>query len=81
MPRSLFQAPGGGIRDPESLAALLANAAINPGDQLILMGPTGMDARLPWVALRAMGAPTVAIADGGWQEWVTIPGVPLESLA
>lgn len=81
MPRSLFMAPEGGIRDPESLAALLANAAINPDDPLILMGPTGMDARLPWIALRAMGASMVAIGDGGWQEWVTIPGVPLESLA
>ncbi len=81
MPRSLFGSPEGWIRDPQSLAALLAQAAIDPQSHLILMAPTGMDARLPAIALAAMGATRVSICDGGWQEWVTIPGVPLESLA
>ncbi len=80
-PRSLVLEPGGRLRDPRSLAALLEQEAIRLDDHLILIAPTGLEACLAWVAFRAMGAPVVSICDGGWQEWVTKPGVPLESVA
>lgn len=80
-PRSLLREEGVGIRSPQSMGASLANANVDLGRQLILMAPTGMEARPPWLALKAMGASRVVICDGGWQEWITKPGVPLQSLA
>jgi thiosulfate/3-mercaptopyruvate sulfurtransferase len=80
-PRSLFLEGGGRLREPASLLALIEQEAVDLGDHLILIAPTGLEACLAWIGFRAMGAPLVTICDGGWQEWVTKPGVPLESVA
>jgi thiosulfate/3-mercaptopyruvate sulfurtransferase len=80
LPRSLFLEQGR-LRNPDSLDALIGGAVFAVNEPLILMAPNGMEARLPWIALRAMGATNVQIADGGWSEWLNEPGVPLQSLA
>jgi thiosulfate/3-mercaptopyruvate sulfurtransferase len=57
------------IKPPVELAVLIVQTGIDLGKQLVAIGDTGLDAAIPWLALSLMGASSVAICDGGWQQW------------
>ena len=54
-----------------------SDAGIDLTANLMLIGPIGLDAAVPWLAFSLLGADPVIIADGGWQEWVDQPELPL----
>jgi thiosulfate/3-mercaptopyruvate sulfurtransferase len=64
------------VRAPAELADLIAQAGIDLAGQLVMVGDTGLDASLPWLALSLMGAASVAICDGGWQQWAETADLP-----
>lgn len=77
LPRSTLISADGLIRPVAELAQILASAGIDPDADLMLIGPTGLDTAIPWLALCLLGANSVIITDGGWQEWVTNSDLPL----
>ena len=81
VPRSHLVNELGLIRAAGELTRITQATGIDLGAQLILIAPTGLDAANAWLAFSLLGARTVTISDGGWQEWVEIPGLPLNSLA
>jgi thiosulfate/3-mercaptopyruvate sulfurtransferase len=80
-PRAELTDRTGLILAPSDLGQLLSLAGVDVGATLMLIAPTGLDAALPWLALSLMGAKTVITADGGWQQWIDMVGVPLQSIA
>jgi thiosulfate/3-mercaptopyruvate sulfurtransferase len=81
LPRSTFVNGTGLIRPAAELSQISAAAGIDLTAELMLIGPTGLDASLPWLALSLVGADPVIIADGGWQEWIDESQLPLSSQA
>jgi thiosulfate/3-mercaptopyruvate sulfurtransferase len=81
IPRAALTDRTGLILAPGDLGQLLSLAGVDLSATLMLMAPTGLDAALPWLALSLMGARTVITADGGWQQWIDMTGVPLQSTA
>jgi thiosulfate/3-mercaptopyruvate sulfurtransferase len=69
------------IRPAAELGQLFAQAGIDLTAQLMLVAPTGVEASLAWLALSLMGAATVTISDGGWQEWAHQSGLPITTMA
>jgi thiosulfate/3-mercaptopyruvate sulfurtransferase len=81
IPRAELTGRSGLILPPSDLGQVLSLAGVDIGVTLMLIAPTGLDAALPWLALSLMGAKTVITADGGWQQWIDMVGVPLQSTA
>ena len=81
LPRSGLLGADGLIRPAAELGQLIAQAGIDLSAQLMLVAPTGVEAALAWLAISMMGAATVTLSDGGWQEWANQPGLPISSLA
>jgi thiosulfate/3-mercaptopyruvate sulfurtransferase len=77
-PRSALTTGDGLILPPAELNQIVRMAGIDLSSDLMLIGPTGLDSSIPWLALSLLGADPVTIADGGWQEWISLPGLPLE---
>jgi thiosulfate/3-mercaptopyruvate sulfurtransferase len=69
------------IRPAAELGQLFAQAGIDLTAQLMLVAPTGVEASLAWLALSLMGAATVTLSDGGWQEWAHQSGLPITTMA
>ena len=76
-PRSTLLDGNGLIRPAAELGPVLASTGIDLSADLLLIGPSGLDAAIPWLTFSLLGADPVVIADGGWQEWVDIPELPL----
>jgi 3-mercaptopyruvate sulfurtransferase SseA len=72
---------GGLIRPAVELGQLFAQAGIDLSAQLMLVAPTGVEASLSWLALSLVGAATVTLSDGGWQEWAHQTGLPITTMA
>jgi len=77
LPRSSLVDGSGLIRPAAELEQISTSAGIDLTAHLILIGPTGLDAAIPWLAFSLIGADPVIIADGGWQEWIDQPDLPL----
>jgi thiosulfate/3-mercaptopyruvate sulfurtransferase len=79
--RSTLTGSDGLIRPAAELDQIFAQVGIDLSAQLMLVAPTGVDASLAWLALSLMGAATVTISDGGWQEWAHQTGLPITTMA
>jgi thiosulfate/3-mercaptopyruvate sulfurtransferase len=66
----------GRILPPDRLAAVARAAGLTPERRIVLLGLYGADTGLAWLALTLSGYPTVAIYDGGWNEWARDPATP-----
>jgi thiosulfate/3-mercaptopyruvate sulfurtransferase len=60
---------GGGFRSADRLAALFAEAGVNPNRRLICYDATGVEACKLAFALALVGYEDTAVYDGGWAEW------------
>jgi thiosulfate/3-mercaptopyruvate sulfurtransferase len=79
--RSSLMGSDGLIRPAVELGQLFAQAGIDLSAQLMLVAPTGVEASLSWLALSLVGAATVTLSDGGWQEWAHQTGLPITTMA
>jgi thiosulfate/3-mercaptopyruvate sulfurtransferase len=72
---SLLDADGQ-LLSPDVLASTIAGAGIDAGSNVVIYGLFGTDTGLSWLAFRVAGYSTVAIYDGGWNEWARDPATP-----
>lgn len=77
VPRSDLRDENDLLLPATELRQIFSDAGIDLTANLMLIGPTGLDAAVPWLAFSLLGADPVIIADGGWQEWVDQPELPL----
>ena len=66
----------GQLLSPDALASTFSAAGIDTGKNVVLYGLFGTDTGLSWLAFRLAGYTTVAIYDGGWNEWARDPPPP-----
>jgi thiosulfate/3-mercaptopyruvate sulfurtransferase len=83
LPRDAFLTGGDTpvLQPPDELRRRLAAARV-PLDtpEIVVFGLHGTLAALPWLALRALGAPHVRVYDGSWAEWGSNDQWPIEPL-
>jgi len=65
----LEDARGGRVASPETLAALVRDARLDPAKRTVVSCGSGVSASGAWLALRAAGFDDVAVYDGSWMEW------------
>jgi thiosulfate/3-mercaptopyruvate sulfurtransferase len=64
------------IVPPADLTMVITRPGVDLTRRLTLVGDTGPDTSVPWLALSLMGAASVTICDGGWQQWADTPELP-----
>jgi thiosulfate/3-mercaptopyruvate sulfurtransferase len=70
----------GTFRAPDELAAVFADAGVQPDDEVIAYCRLSHRASLGWFALtQLLGRERVRVYDGSWTEWGSIVGMPIES--
>jgi 3-mercaptopyruvate sulfurtransferase SseA len=66
------------LKPAATLAALARDAGLTPALEIVIYGRYGVDAALPWLALRHAGFPGAIVYDRGWVEWAGRPDLPIE---
>jgi thiosulfate/3-mercaptopyruvate sulfurtransferase len=81
LPRDTLLVDSTGLIAPsDELRPLLIRSNVDLARKLVVIGDTGLDASIPWLVLSLMGALSVAICDGGWQQWTDVSDLPTAPL-
>jgi thiosulfate/3-mercaptopyruvate sulfurtransferase len=82
LPRSDFLTPDGyALLPPADLSARLTAVGVPAGaPEIVVFGLHGTLACLPYLALRAIGYPSVRVYDGSWAEWGANKDWPVDPL-
>ncbi len=67
----------GRLKAPEAVAALFAEAGINPAKPVVTSCGSGVTAAILALGLETIGAADVALYDGSWAEWGSRADVPV----
>lgn len=70
----------GRLAPQDQLRAAFATAGISPETPVILYARYGVETDLPWVALKWLGYPDVAVYDNGFVGWQASSSRPIEPL-
>lgn len=76
----LVQPEDGTLRVPGDIQALLRRSSVNLSDEFVVFARFGVDAALPWLALKSVGISNVLTYDRGWVEWAGRPDLPIDEL-
>jgi 3-mercaptopyruvate sulfurtransferase SseA len=71
----------GRLLPPDAIQTAAQTVGLSPGRKIVLLGLYGTDTGLPWLALRLAGYASVAIYDGGWNQWARDPNTAKTSLS
>ena len=68
------------LRHPDALRAIYAAVGVEPERDIVVYGRIGERAAHSWFVLHeVLGFPSVRLYDGGWVEWGSLIGVPIEN--
>jgi thiosulfate/3-mercaptopyruvate sulfurtransferase len=76
VPVSSLVADGRLLTD-DQLKKLMADAGVDLDRPVITSCGSGVSAAVVWLALEVLGKPPVALYDGSWSEWASLPGQPI----
>jgi thiosulfate/3-mercaptopyruvate sulfurtransferase len=76
VPVSSLVADGRLLAD-DQLKKLMADAGVDLDRPVITSCGSGVSAAVVWLALEVLGKPPVALYDGSWSEWASLPGQPI----
>ncbi|MDQ2083264.1 3-mercaptopyruvate sulfurtransferase [Xanthobacteraceae bacterium Astr-EGSB] len=76
VPVSALVADGHLLPD-EQLKKLMADSGVDLDRPVITSCGSGVSAAVVWLALEVLGKPPVALYDGSWSEWASLPGQPI----
>ncbi|HEX5740865.1 MAG TPA: sulfurtransferase [Pilimelia sp.] len=77
LPLVRTQAPGGGLADRSTLAAVFAEAGVRDGVPVGVYCGSGVTAAQAVLALHLSGRPDAALYVGSWSNWVADPARPV----
>lgn len=66
------------LKSAEDIRAVFSEAGVNPSRPIATTCGSGVTASTLAFALHLVGAPDVAVYDGSWSEWGSVPDTPVE---
>lgn len=68
------------LKDPNEIVRIFQGAGVNLNKPIITSCGSGVTAAILYLALRLVGCEKLALYDGSWSEWGSIPEIELEKL-
>jgi thiosulfate/3-mercaptopyruvate sulfurtransferase len=68
---------GGKLLADDQLRKIITDGGVDLDRPVIASCGSGVSAAVVWLALEVLGKPPVALYDGSWSEWASLPGRPI----